>query len=125
MIVGRFVEQMIEPRYSPGGGVDHGAEGKILVIHRRKKLLWRKGHMYWSSIGNQSYSEARLELRDENGDRDARLFGEDLLIGGRLTAQRIAESLPMIRKAMELPGLKAVHFDLKKTFVVDRVGGKK
>jgi len=121
MIVGHFEEQRIESRYSPGGGVDYGATGKILLIYKKKRLLWRKGHQYWSGLYMPwSYAPARLEVQEE-GDR-IRTHGEDVLEGGRLTAARLKKALPKIRKIFELPGLRIKHFDLKKTFVVARVG---
>lgn len=123
MIVGHFEEQRIEPRYSPGGGVDYGAEGKILLLHGKRRLLWRKGHQYWSGLYMPwSYAPARLEIRID-GDR-IRIGGEDILEGGRLTLARIKGVLPKVRKLMGLPGLRAAQLDLKKTFVVTRVEGK-
>jgi len=122
MIVGHFEEQRVEPRYSPGGGVDYGAEGKILLVYRGKRVLWRKAHKYWSGLYMPwSYAPVRLEIRDGNNER-LRIFGEDVLSGRRLTRDRIAKVLPKIRKLLDLPGLRIKHFDLKKTFVVVRVG---
>lgn len=124
MIVGGFVDQMVESRFSPGGGVDYGAEGKILVIYRKKRLLWRKGHNYWSGLYMPwSYAPARLEIQIE-GDR-IRLGGQDILEGGRLTLDRIVGALSKIRKLLDLRDLRIKHFDLKKTFVIKRVEDKK
>ncbi len=43
-------------------GVDFGRPLEILARNGNRLLIRRKGHMYWSGIGNQNYAETRYMI---------------------------------------------------------------
>lgn len=97
-------------RYTPGYGVDHSAEGEVLLKKGSTLLIWRKGHTGWCGIGNQTYYEARLELHGSplNKSIGGHDFGKTLKRGGRLTKAALAELESQIKEAFgvdELPPL--------------------
>lgn len=67
-----------------GHGVNWGVKGRVLVQRGGRKLIWRKGHMTWSSRGQQRYSETSLKLE---------YYGEwrDILEGGRFSPSRLTD----------------------------------
>lgn len=77
----RYTEQIIMPRAT--GGVDYGAEGRVLVCHGGVSLVWRGGFKYWSSIATWKYQPATLQLL---GLPALGVLGKDLHVGGRMMA---------------------------------------
>lgn len=115
-------DQIIAPRRtSPYGGVDRGADGRVLVEVRRgnvvaNQLVWLSGFRTPSAgvrgFGHH-YVPASLYATDRIG---MGVPGGELFSGGRLTSARIAASAARID---EILGLPVAHLiDIGKTLVV-------
>jgi hypothetical protein len=117
-IVGHFEERMIAPQHSDG--YDWSSKGTILLLHGKKRLVWRKAGRHWSGIGMQSSHSASLDALGVKGTYNSTSV-TDIAEGGRLSRKRLESLLPKIREVMELDGLTIEHLHPKKTFVVDRI----
>lgn len=108
-------------RTSPYGGVDRGADGRVLVEVRagnrvESQLVWLSGYMTPSAgvrgfghhyVPTSLYVTGRIGMGKPDGD---------LFSGGRLTTARVAE---VAERIDELLGLPVAHLvDIGRTLVV-------
>ncbi len=76
-----IVDQQVEPRCALG--IDHEGEGKVLIRHGDRRLVWRKPRSVWSGrFMPRSYCPAQLEVVNPKVDKDK----EWTAFGGRLKA---------------------------------------
>lgn len=71
-------------RYQPHGGIDYGAEGKVLIKDLRTgyMLVWRTGHTAWMSVGQSGYYAAHLDFYGKEAHFHG--LGREVCEGGRL-----------------------------------------
>lgn len=92
-VKGHFEIQKLRPRHE--GGCDHGSSDWIMVDMANFRVLREKGSIYWSGIGQQSYSSAKLTVCTKKSTD----LGAEIVKGGKLNkklAEQVSEKIAYI-----------------------------
>ena len=108
MVKTEIVEQQVEPRSSHG--IDHEGEGKVLIRHGDRRLVWRKPRSSWAGrFTDRNYCPAELQVilpkvteEESRGAWDGRL--KMLHRGGRLSVRLMMDHYGEILRLLDLTG---------------------